>query len=104
MDIGGADEVTILLVDTRGALLERLSVCRRPPVPEIAFSVKLSPLIIEAMRDLMPDHSTNTAVIYSIVELRIEECRLQNTRREVNAVFGRHVISINGWRCHPPFL
>ena len=50
----------------------------------------------------MTNHTTDGTVVHSIVGIRIEERRLQNSGREANLVGSGIVISIDGLRCHVP--
>ncbi len=71
--------VTGILSDQSvGEFLKGGSVGVSPPVPEVAVTVVLAALIVEAVADLVPDDCSDAAVIDGIVGFRIEERRLQN--------------------------
>ena len=92
------------LIDAFGAALEFLGVLLRPPILQIALAIEAPARIVETVRHLMPDHRADTAVIDGIVQLRIEEGRLQNARGEIDVVLLRRIVRIHrGWR-HAPFF
>ena len=51
----------------------------------------------------MADYHSDSAVIYSIVSIRIEERRLEDGCREADLVCCRVVICIHSLRTHTPF-
>jgi hypothetical protein len=67
---------TVFISYATGALFKLLAICICPPVPEIAFSIKLAALIVEAMGQFMADHDADSAVVDSIILTLIEERRL----------------------------
>src|SRR5437868_4799775 len=58
-----------------GTLVKLLAVLGRPPHVEIAFSVILTALIVETVRDLVTDHRSHSSVVNGIVSLEVEEGR-----------------------------
>src|ERR1700722_10688607 len=59
------------------ALVVLFAIFRRPPVAEIAVSVKLASLIVEAMDDFVTYNHANGAVVHSVVFRGVEERWLQ---------------------------
>ena len=57
-----------------------------PPVTEIAVSVELAPLIVEAVSEFVTDHRADAAEIHGIVGLIIVERRLQDASRKRDVV------------------
>ena len=53
-----------------------------PPVVQVAFGVELAALVVEAVRQLVPDHHADAAVVHGVVHLVVEERRLQDAGRE----------------------
>src|SRR5207244_1202711 len=85
-----------------GTLVKLLAVLGRPPHVEIAFSVVLAALIVEAVRDLMTDHSPHSAVVDGIVSLEVEEGRLENSGRERDLIVRAGIRSVDGRRRESP--
>ena len=55
------------------------------------------------MRHLVADYAADTAVVNSLVYVRVEERRLEDGCREADLVGGRIVISVDSLRSHVPF-
>src|SRR6266545_2887353 len=86
------------LFEHGGPGLELLLVFRRPPTLQITLRIVLAAFIIESMRQLMADVGPGRAVINRVVRVRIEERRLQDTRRKDHLVLIRVVVSVYGRR------
>lgn len=56
-------EVTVLVDDAFGAIEKTFLRLRFPPIHEIAVLIKLSPLIVEAMRDLVANDLSDCAIV-----------------------------------------
>ncbi|MNI44594.1 hypothetical protein D3C73_989750 [compost metagenome] len=54
------------------------------------------------MADFVADHRADRTVVHCVVGGTVEERRLQDRRREHQAVFQRHVHRIDGLRQHRP--
>src|ERR1700676_4973583 len=83
---GFGNELGVLVGDTVAAFVVGLGIVRSPPVAQIAMVVELSPLIVVTMDGLVPDDRAGGRIIYRVILCRIEERRLQNTRREIDGV------------------
>src|SRR5438270_1410326 len=70
------DKRAVLIGDAAGALFEFFAVFLRPPVGEVALSIKLAALIVKAMGKLVADHNADAAKIHRIVFGPIKEGRL----------------------------
>ena len=69
----------VVLLDQRLRLhLERRLVVRRPPVVEVAGTVVLRALVVEAVADLVADHGPDAAVVLGRLGVRAEERPLQD--------------------------
>ena len=53
-----------------------------PPVHKISLLVKLSSLVVEAVRDLVPDDDADAAVVERLREVLAVEVRLQDSGGE----------------------
>src|SRR5450755_4245122 len=80
------DVSAVLLLDAGSALAVAGCIVGLPPVAQISLRVILAPAIVEAMRDLVPDHHADAAVVDRRVDLRIEERRLQDAGGEDDLV------------------
>ena len=85
------------------ALLVARRVIGCPPVLEVALGVELSAAVVEAVRHLVADDRPDAAVIHGVIPGRIEERRLQDPGREIDAVEGRTVEGVHRGRRHEPF-
>src|SRR5262249_2461904 len=75
----GRDRIArVLIGHARGALFIRVRIGRRPPVAQVAVTVELAPLIVEAVRELVADYGAGGAVIDGGVAVRAVERRLQD--------------------------
>src|SRR5581483_7542860 len=72
-------ERTVLVGDATGALVKLLAVCGRPPVSEVSYSVELTALVIEAVREFVSDDDADAAIIYGFILGIVEKWRLQNS-------------------------
>src|SRR5206468_7725653 len=73
-----------------------------PPVFQVAFGVELAPLVVEAVREFVANGSSGIAIVWRIVEFRIEQWRLKHAGRKIDVVHLRIVISIDRGRRHLP--
>ena len=55
-----------------------LLIARSPPVAEIPVGIELAALIVETVRQLVPDYGADSAKVQGIVGLVVEKWRLQN--------------------------
>src|ERR1700750_3182252 len=76
MQIINRDEAVVLLYDAVGACLELLFVHGRPPFAEVAVTIKLASLVVEAVREFVALQSPGLTVIHSIAHVRIVVWRL----------------------------
>ena len=53
-----------------------------PPLVDVAEVVELAPLVVEAVRDLVPDDAADATVVERLREVLVVERRLQDARRE----------------------
>ena len=53
-----------------------------PPLVDVAEVVELAPLVVEAVRDLVPDDDANAAVVERLREVLVVERRLQDASGE----------------------
>ena len=53
-----------------------------PPLVDVAEVVELAPLVVEAVRDLVPDDDADAAVVERLREVLVVERRLQDARGE----------------------
>ena len=51
----------------------------------------------------MADYATNATIVDSLIDVGVEERRLQDGCREADFVGGRVVISVDSLRSHVPF-
>src|SRR5258705_5838674 len=86
------------------ARIEILFVALGPPVFQVAQRVKLAARIVVAMGDFMTDDCADRSVVEGIIGVRIEEGRLQNSRRKRDIVVEGVVTGVDSWRSHPPLL
>ena len=87
-----------------GTCLEIGLILRRPPVAKIAFFIKLTALVVEAVCHFVADHDTNRTIVGGIVGSRIKERRLQDAGGEANFVGCGVVVGIDGLRRHVPLV
>src|SRR5947209_15607039 len=71
--------------------LEVSEIFFRPPVREAARGIELTPLIIEAVTDLMADNRPHGAVIVRRARIRIEIRRLEYGGGKIQAVLKRKI-------------
>ena len=91
-----------LIRDPPRALLVVCRVTGGPPVAQVALGIELAAAIVEAVRHLVPDHGADATVVHGIVPRRVIEGRLQDARREVDAVERGVVEGVHGRRRHEP--
>ena len=58
-----------------------------PPVAQVALAVRLAPLIVEAVADLVADHGADRAVVHGVVRVHVEERRLQDAAGKMISLF-----------------
>ena len=102
LDVVHRGEVRILVDDAGGPLLEAFGVGGRPPVLQVALRVELAPLVVEAVRQLVADHTAGGPVVQRRVGLGVVEGRLEDAGREVDVVLERVVIRVDRGRRHAP--
>src|ERR1700693_1768511 len=91
------------LIDyTLPPLFEFAIVRGSPPALELSRAVVLRALIVEAVRNFVADHRTDTAIIDRVGGIHIEHRGQQNSSREYDLVEQRIVISVRSWRGHAP--
>jgi len=56
-----------LVVDALGARIELLAIFFSPPIPQIPFCIELAALVIEAVRQFVPNDGTHRTVIHRII-------------------------------------
>ena len=88
VEAGQGFELVVLGAEARGQGLEVGLVLLGPPVAQHAVAVGFGALVVEAVADLVADHAADAAVVDGRVRVRIEEGRLQNSRREHDLVIG----------------
>ena len=79
-------EAAVFAGDTFGALSECFQVGVGLPLAQIAFSIKLRALVVEAVGHLVADHGADATEVDGWIGLEIEEWRLQDSGREVDVV------------------
>src|SRR5688572_7546746 len=94
----------VLGLDLLRALLVAARVLRGPPVAQVAVLVEAPAAIVEAVRDLVPDHHADPAVVGRVVGGQVEEGRLQDRRGEDDLVVGRAVERIHDVRRGAPLV
>src|SRR5581483_3102986 len=78
----------VLIGDAGGAFLERLAVGGRPPVAQVALTVVLASLVVEAVRQLVTDDGADRAVVHRGVTIGIVERRLQDAGGKLMLLLG----------------
>ena len=68
------------------------------------MGIVLATLVIKAVREFMPDHHADGAVVHRVIHQLAVKRRLQDARGEVDIIHGRAVVGVNGWRSHAPIL
>src|ERR1700677_927799 len=91
-----------LIDHTFSAALKFFVVRGRPPLFQFAGAIVLGALVVEAVRDLVPNHRADAAVIHRVGRVHIEHRRQQDARREHDLVQQRIVVRVRGWRGHAP--
>src|ERR1700730_3903417 len=76
----------VFVGDAFAALVILLGIFGSPPIPEVAMSIELASLIVEAMNNLVSNDHADGAVIHRVVFPLLKEGRLQNASREVDGV------------------
>ena len=66
-----------------------------PPVDHVAFSVELHPRSVEAVRDLVTNYGADSAVVHVGRRLDIEQRRLENAGRKLDAILGEVVEGVD---------
>ena len=77
--------------------------CCRPPVAQISDLIELPALIVKSVRHFVSDYRAHAAVVDGVIGFRIEERRLQDSRRENDLVHHGVVIGVHRRRRHSPF-
>src|SRR5215469_9195910 len=80
------DLLRILVRDALSALVVSLGVRFRPPIAQVPPSIELASLVVEPVDDLVPDNGANCTIVNGIVQLRIEEGRLEDAGGEIDGV------------------
>src|SRR3989344_951669 len=83
--------------------LKALTIFRSPPFAEISFIVIFGAVVIKAVRYLVPDDSTNGAVIDTRIKIWPEVGRLEDGGREGDLVCSRIIVGVYCLRIHMPF-
>ena len=96
-------EGIVLINKTIRQFLKSCTVFFCPPVGQVSVHIVFAPLIIEAMGELVPDHSTDPSVVHGIICFRIEERRLQYARWKDDLIETRIVVGVHNVRAHEPF-
>src|ERR1700722_4602789 len=96
-------KVTILVDHASRTRLEGLGVFLSPPIPQIAGAVEFAPLVVEPMRQLMPDNYPDCSQVYCFVCLWIIKRGLQNARGKIDIVLRWIVRGVDGRGRHAPF-
>src|SRR6185312_4298179 len=92
----------VLVGNTLTALFVSAGILSGPPVLEVAFRIELTPLVIEAMRDLVSNDGSNRAVVRILRQHGFKIRRLQNSGGEVDGVQLPIVVGIHrGWSHSP---
>ena len=78
--------LSVLVGNTFATLVILFTVFGSPPVAQVAVSVELASLIVEAVDDFMSNDHADGAQVHGVVLCRIEERRLQNASREVDGI------------------
>src|ERR1039458_9801553 len=91
---GSGNFLRILVGDALAALVILLGVLGGPPVAQIAMSVELAALIVEAVSEFVSDDHADGAVIHGIIHVLLEKRRLQDASGEVDRIQLRIVIRI----------
>ena len=73
-----------------------------PPPGHVTLAVKQTTLVVETMGHLVTDHDTDATIVDSVVSIRVEERRLENSGREADLVGAWIVISVDSLRRHSP--
>ncbi len=63
-----------------------LGIFRCPPVAQVTFSIVLAALVVEAVGHFVTDNRTDTAVVYRIISIEVEERELQDGSREYDFI------------------
>src|SRR5437660_12666156 len=74
-----------------------------PPVAQVTVAVELAALVVEAMRHLVADDGSGSAVVKRHVTAGVEERRLEDTGRKIDAVVLRAVEGVDCGSGHAPF-
>jgi hypothetical protein len=88
--------------EPRSRLLELREVRRGPPVPQSPLGIEHRSLVVEAVAHLVADDGADRPVVDRRGRERVEEGRLEDGRRKVQAVVERKVHRVDGLRLHAP--
>src|SRR6185312_9691068 len=102
VNVINGNKAVVLVHKALCAFLKSLGIFSGPPVMEVAVGVEQPSLIIEAVRELVPDHGANAAEIHGIIGLKVVKRRLQDSGGKVDIVFAGIVVSIHRRRRHLP--
>src|SRR5581483_8410698 len=103
MNVIHGNERAVFVGNAAGSLFELGAVRRSPPVCKIADGIELTSLVVETMRQLVPNDDPDSPIVDRFIFRAVEERRLKYSRRKVNVVFGGVVIRIDRGRRHAPF-
>src|SRR5208282_2043400 len=98
------NKARILVGSAIRALFKFFGIVCGPPIAEIPIRIKLAPLVVEAVRKLMPDHHSDRAKVHRVIHLLAEKRWLQNARRKIDIVHRSAIVGVYRRRSHPPIL
>lgn len=86
-------EIAVLVDDAFGAIEKTLLRLGFPPIHEVSMLIKLSPLIVESMRDLVANDLSDCAIVQVLGTQGGQELTLQNASGELYANQRRKAVS-----------
>src|SRR5208283_6054506 len=89
---GVGDVLRVLVRNALAALLVLFGILGGPPIAQVAVSVELPSLIVEAMREFVANHHPDRAVIHRVIQVLLEKWRLQNAGGKVDRIQLRIVV------------
>ena len=75
-----------------------------PPVVHVSILVVATALVIKAVRHLMTDYDTDSAIVEGVVSRWVKERNLQYTSRKANFVSGWVIVGIDRLWSHVPVV